>query len=185
MTREEIIKELKEYEDGVDLEHATPFDKAILHAIKALEQEPILEKDGTLIVTTEHYENVGRVLVQYGTNGALFYQDQEPITKNDLGVDWESYKDVDGNSLDDLILEVLQNNFDCGNTYGYKVADKIIGLLPSVTPQEPILDKIRAEIDNINLNEVAAKYEDRFYEFQREVIKILDKYKAENEERND
>lgn len=41
-------------------------------------QEPILEKDGTLIVTTEHCENVGRVLVQYGTNGTLFYQDQEP-----------------------------------------------------------------------------------------------------------
>lgn len=45
--------------------------------IKALEQEPILEKDGTLIVTTEHCEKVGRVLVQYGTNGTLFYQDQE------------------------------------------------------------------------------------------------------------
>lgn len=58
-----------------------------------------------------------------------------PTTKNDLRVDWESYKDVDGNSLDDLILEVLQNNFDCGNTYGYKVADEIIELLPSVTPQ--------------------------------------------------
>ena len=40
-------------------------------------QEPILEKDGTLIVTTEHYEKVGRVLVQYGTNGTLFYQDRE------------------------------------------------------------------------------------------------------------
>lgn len=60
----------------------------------------------------------------------------EPTTKNDLEVDWETYKDVDGNSLDDLILEVLQNNFDCGNTYGYKVADEIIALLPSVTPQE-------------------------------------------------
>lgn len=41
-------------------------------------QEPIFEKDGTLIVTTEHCEEVGRVLVQYGTNGTLFYQDQEP-----------------------------------------------------------------------------------------------------------
>lgn len=43
--------------------------------IKALEQEPVLEKDGTLVVTTEHYKNVDRVLVQYGTNGSLFYQD--------------------------------------------------------------------------------------------------------------
>lgn len=47
--------------------------------------------------------------------------------------------------------------------------------------QESVLNKIRAEIDNINLNEVATKYEDRFYGFQREVIKIIDKYKAEME----
>ncbi len=47
--------------------------------------------------------------------------------------------------------------------------------------QEPILDKIKAEIGNINLNEVATKYEDRFYGFQQEVIKILDKDKAESE----
>lgn len=47
--------------------------------------------------------------------------------------------------------------------------------------EREVLDKIRAEIGNINLNEVAAKYEDRFYGFQQEVIKILDKYKAESE----
>ena len=40
MTREEAIKELKEYVDGLDLEYATPFDKAILYAIQALSQEP-------------------------------------------------------------------------------------------------------------------------------------------------
>ena len=45
MTREEAIKELKEYEDGLDLEYATPFDKAILYAIKALEQEPTTKND--------------------------------------------------------------------------------------------------------------------------------------------
>ena len=49
--------------------------------LETLEQAPILEKDGTLIVTTEHCGNVGRVLVQYGTNGTLFYQDQEPQPK--------------------------------------------------------------------------------------------------------
>lgn len=49
--------------------------------------------------------------------------------------------------------------------------------------QEPALDKIRAEIGNINLNEVAEKYEDRFYGFQREVIKIIDKYKGESEDK--
>ena len=47
----------------------------------SIEQALILEKDGTLIVTTEHCGNVGRVLVQYGTNGTLFYQDQDPQPK--------------------------------------------------------------------------------------------------------
>ena len=65
-----FVTDEKRYSDMVDE----------ISNLKALEQEPILEKDGTLIVTTEHYENVGRVLVQYGTNGALFYQDQEPKT---------------------------------------------------------------------------------------------------------
>lgn len=35
MTREEAIKELKEYEDGLDLEYATPFDKAICQSARA------------------------------------------------------------------------------------------------------------------------------------------------------
>jgi hypothetical protein len=54
--REEAIKELKEYEDGVDLEYATPFDKAILHAIKALEQGFILDKARAEIESTMKYQ---------------------------------------------------------------------------------------------------------------------------------
>ena len=80
MTKEDAIlhmilrrEELKHSVGDLD-EDIEAFDMAI----EALEQEPILEKDGTLIVTTEHCGNVGRVLVQYGTNGTLFYQDQEP-----------------------------------------------------------------------------------------------------------
>lgn len=86
MTREKAIKELEilkeNYWDDDGYGHETEqYDDTMLAldmAIEALEQEPILEKDGTLIVTTEHCEKVGRVLVQYGTNGTLFYQDQEP-----------------------------------------------------------------------------------------------------------
>ena len=61
---------------------------------------------------------------------------------------------------------------------------QIVREQPTITEQDivkPYLDKIRAEINNINLNEVATKYEDRFYGFQQEVIKILDKYKPESE----
>lgn len=70
MTREEALNILH----NSSVYHPMYLD-ALEMAIKALEQEPILEKDGTLIVTTKHSKNVGRVLVQYGTNGNLFYLD--------------------------------------------------------------------------------------------------------------
>lgn len=80
MTREENLhwlnQEIRTWENECQSNH--PIKEALYAARKALKQEPTLEKDGTLIVTTEHYKNVGRVLVQCGTNGTLFYQDQEP-----------------------------------------------------------------------------------------------------------
>ncbi|MBQ1295458.1 MAG: hypothetical protein IIY21_15550 [Clostridiales bacterium] len=88
----------------------------------------------TVLPTPERIAAIRLAIASLETDEA-YQLEYERTTKNDLGVDWESYKDIDGNSLDDLILEVLQSNFDCGNTYGYKVADEIIGLLPSVTPQ--------------------------------------------------
>ena len=57
ITRSEALKELKEYVEGLDMEYATPFDKAILFAISSLE-------------TDEAYQ------LEY-----------ERTTKNDLGVD--------------------------------------------------------------------------------------------------
>lgn len=77
MTRREQIEMLMdECEDCVrDGSYTQEWIDTLNAAIKALKQEPILEKDGTLVVTTEHYYNVSRVLVQYGTCGSLFYQD--------------------------------------------------------------------------------------------------------------
>ena len=100
------------------------------------EQEPTTKND-LAVEKTDMIDKSNFSQEQYKTDLQSAYDSGYEQAKNDLEVDWESYKDVDGNSLDDLILEVLQNNFDCGNTYGYKVADEIIGLLPSVTPQEP------------------------------------------------
>ncbi|MDT3387708.1 MAG: hypothetical protein LIR46_08120 [Bacteroidota bacterium] len=81
MTREEAVERLYALKQFIgydmDSEIVKATQKSLDIAIKALEQEPILEKDGTLIVTTEHYKNVSRVLVQYGIKGSLFYQDQE------------------------------------------------------------------------------------------------------------
>jgi hypothetical protein len=77
MTKEEAILRIKDYMTvhKMDEPRAIHISEALNMAIEALEKEPILEKDGTLVVTTEHYENVGRVLVQHGTSGTLFYKD--------------------------------------------------------------------------------------------------------------
>lgn len=75
MTNNEVI-EVLEKEESYMLSHGGDRQsKALRIAIDKIKQEPILEKDGTLVVTTEHYKNVGRVLVQYGVYGSLFYQD--------------------------------------------------------------------------------------------------------------
>lgn len=110
---------------------------------------------------------------QYKTDLQSAYDSGYEQAKNDLEVDWESYKDVDGNSLDDLILEVLQNNFDCGNTYGYKVADEIIGLLPTVTPQETktgyiSIDDVMSVLDDFMCGEVDEEGTETFLEMLKD-----------------
>ena len=176
-------------------------------AIKALEQGPTTKSNLEVEKAIEIIKSDN--LAPYSVNEILAARDlavealeQMATTKNDLGVDWESYKDTDGNSLDYLILNVLQNNFDCGDAYGYIVADKIIGLLPSVTPQEPFmatpcisskvcehdkvvtLDKIRAEIEELDRyfdNDYFSTNNCPMYKCN-EVLMIIDKNKKESEE---
>lgn len=163
------------------------------------EQEPTTKND-LAVEKTDMIDKSNFSQEQYKTDLQSAYDSGYEQAENDLEVDWESYKDVDGNSLDDLILDVIQRNFDCGNTYGYKVADEIIGLLPSVTPQEPfinkpcvssevcehdkqkVLDKIRAEIEEQVLESLSDGGDDWFTaEKVNECLDIIDKYKAESE----
>lgn len=149
------------------------------------EQEPTTKND-IAVEKTDMIDKSNFSQEQYKTDLQSAYDSGYEQAKNDLEVDWESYKDIDGNSLDDLILEVLQNNFDCGNTYGYKVADEIIDLLPSVTPQESILDKIRADIGKsktehemqIAEGDIEAKL--LISHIYCDIINIFDKYMAES-----
>lgn len=129
MTKEEKIKGLYSLkknlvENPIDLEgHKSLPITLIDYSIEALEQEPILEKDGTLIVTTEHCGNVGRVLVQYGTNGTLFYQDQEPETVPVAVVKFD----------EDKLREIVQEKVD-------EIKKNLI---------EQYLDKITADIQRL------------------------------------
>lgn len=181
MTREENLHwldaEIRTWESECQSKH--PIKEALYAARKALKQEPILEKDGTLIVTTEHYENVGRVLVQYGTNGALFYQDREPTAKNDT---------VDAISREQALRELKESAEHHANDSREEVLLRrdrnIIRALPSVTPQEPILDEIRAEIGKskteheMQIAEGDIKAKLLISHIYCDIVNILDKYKA-------
>ena len=118
MTYREAIHNLKQAK-------SIPYRKAtfikVNELLNGLKQEPILEKDGTLIVTIEHCGNVGRVLVQYGTNGTLFYQDQEPETVPVAVVKFS----------EDKLREIVQEKVD-------EIKENLI---------EQYLDKITAEIE--------------------------------------
>lgn len=124
MTREEAIKELKEYEDGLDLEYATPFDKAILYAIKALEQEDktwIIGNDNVQIaVRNMPIDMMQKICSIIGNN------------KNDLGVDC-----IDRKATLDAIIKRLGIKNEAYLLEAERVIYQQILAMPSVTPQEP------------------------------------------------
>lgn len=93
----------------------------------------------------------------------------EPTTKNDLGVECVSRKEVEK-----LVYRFLQKGTDENIAFYEHFLD-----LPSVTPQESILDKIRAKIKNLERFEIRGEITP-FVNVDR-VLKIIDK--VENEVR--
>lgn len=77
---------------------------------------------------------------------------------------------------------IMKHNIAINNPLCPLSQEEMVSKVANGVPLPIIIDKIRAEIDDINLNDVATEYEDRFYGFQQEVIKIIDNYKAESEE---
>lgn len=86
-------------------------------------------------------------------------------------------------SFDDIreMLTEIEIAIDNGEGFNYDTWRDKLENLPLVRPQEPFLDLIREEIENTYL-QMPSNYNHRqrtiFYE---EVIKIIDKYKAESE----
>ena len=153
MTREENLHwlnvEIWTWENECQSKH--PVKEALYAARKALEQEPILEKDGTLIVTTEHCKNVGRVLVQYGTNGTLFYQDQEP-SKPMVEIDLYSVvkqKYIEREVLDKIRAEIIdEKDFAYADFERYKEA--VLGAEPDELPDDDFRYGMERAIEIIN-----------------------------------
>ena len=108
---------------------------------------------------------------------------KEPTTKNDLGVDDEE------RTLALMYLEQIKEDYIEGVGYErhplpeyYAIETAIKSLaLPSVTPQEPVIDKIRVEIKQYQSDyDVHGTESDRtaWKAFNR-CLQILDKYKTE------
>lgn len=136
MTKEENLhwlnQEIRTWENECQSKH--PIKEALYSARKALEQESTLEKDGTLIVTTEHYKNVGRVLVQCGTNGTLFYQDQEPFKPM---VEIDLYSVINQKYIEREVLNKIRAEIEEIQTYDGIYIDRAYVL--------EIIDKYKAE----------------------------------------
>ena len=120
---------------------------------------------------------------------------REPTTKNDLGVDCISRAEL-------LKAMDTWDKFGYTAQYGLERLDKddkgfvpyvkyddmvnCVKGMPSVTPQEPILDKIRAEIEKAVWEDVIVSLdgmdEVRIPRLEpSDVFKIIDKYRAESE----
>ena len=66
-------------------------------------------------------------------------------------------------------------------TFNYDNARIMLDAIPSVTPQKPILDKIRAEIQDTGAYEQEVNGKTEFVKGITYCLNIIDKYKAESE----
>lgn len=127
-----------------------------------------------LVSLTEHE---GEDIPIYDTdvealNMAIKALEQESTTKNDLGVDAISREQA----LRELKESAEHHANDSREEALLRRDRDIIRALPSVAPQESILDKIRAEIESINL---LAEYTRG--DIKRMALNVIDKYKTESE----
>ena len=116
----------------------------------------------------------------------------ERTTKNDLGVDCIS-RDVVKNYIQAHIHEIITESGEDKNKHTNRVLRSMIygvDCMPSVTPQEPILDKIRDQIKShlrgveITLevlveNDPLRPKMEGAKDTLEECLEIIDKYKAE------
>ena len=163
MTREEIIQGLR------DIDTCQIWESEVLdEAIKALEQEP----------TTKN--NLGVDCISRAD--AIKGLGEQPYvwTDSDFEIqqlaDWKTHKEMLENlpsvtPQEPMSIPIAEVKFDED-----KLKELANRAVLTVTPQEPILDKIRAEIKALPVTFTCA------HEMQKWALEIIDKYKAESEE---
>jgi hypothetical protein len=114
----------------------TDHRKLQLEIIKAIKNGKPLEQEPIIMKISENDKDKLKELVD---KAVLTVMPQEPTTKNDLGVDCVARQDVE------RYIEGFINEYTPKEELEF-INLELDGLkhIPSVTPQEPILDKIRA-----------------------------------------
>lgn len=139
-------------------------------------------KDLVLDVVSNHIIHETRTIANMENSKINRQEYKEPTTKNDLGVDCISRADARS-----LVVKIGTKDILGMSGKAFQDLCKGIDNLPSVTPQEPILDKIKAEIKALSPEPTAYDVvdgnpvKDAIWETLIEVDKIIDKYKAESE----
>ena len=189
-TRSESIKTLKEHlshwerllqehiceeQEGIDTISALKLAISSLETDEAYQLEYESTTKSETLISLDVYKQVAWerdiAIQQLHELGYEFGQKIEPTTKNDLGVDAISRRSI---------IEEMEKRYAEGDY----ITKGFINSLPSVTPQEPVIDKIRAEITNIPITDSDGHFNNWYREPQaiiNDVLQIIDKYKAETE----
>lgn len=124
----------------------------------------------------EELENQGEIPYYVYSNliDCIDILEQEPTTKNDLGDDCVRRKAVLNT------LERMDKVLDEDRTVdSYKeLLKECYKVLPSVTPQEPILDRVTEIIEplrHLSIDEMSG--------IEWQILQVINKYKAESEEK--
>lgn len=94
---------------------------------------------------------------------------KEPTTKNDLGVDAVSRQAING-----YIDYILSHGM--GKRKSFEFIKNFVANLPSVTPQEPILDQISEIIEPLRHLPIG-----EMSDIEWDILRVIDKYKGESE----
>lgn len=197
MTREEAVKAIKSHCYFANL---VPVGKEALNkAIEALEAEPCENTDPKNRIARERYED----LVGYFGGDKTILESREEFQKWLARIKWHVKKcDKLAREVDELkkealdqradaisrkwVLDVVNNFVFDTETDRNRIVHIVRDTAPSVMPkekQEPVLDKIRAEIEKIaKPNEVGGRgYKESIRYGLCIALEIIDKYKAEGE----